>query len=37
MVGESSGIEGIDGLTQSLSNAGGLNVAGLNVMDTLNN
>ncbi|MET8150343.1 chaplin [Actinoplanes sp. NPDC049668] len=36
MVGESSGIESIDGLTQSLSNAGGLNVAGLNVMDTLN-
>jgi len=33
---ESGGLEGIDGLTQSLSNAGGLNVAGLNVMDTLN-
>ncbi|AGZ38326.1 chaplin family protein [Actinoplanes friuliensis] len=26
---------GIDGLTQNLSNAGGLNVGGLNVMDTL--
>jgi hypothetical protein len=33
---ESGGLEGVDGLAQSLSNAGGLNVAGLNVMDTLN-
>jgi hypothetical protein len=28
---------GVDGLTQSLSNAGGLNVAGLDVLDTLKN
>ncbi|MEU4214275.1 chaplin family protein [Actinoplanes sp. NPDC026623] len=34
--GESGGLEGVDGLAQSLSNAGGLNVAGLNVMDALN-
>jgi hypothetical protein len=26
---------GVDGLTQNLSNAGGLNVGGLNVLDTL--
>ncbi|MEU7903781.1 chaplin [Actinoplanes sp. NPDC049118] len=33
--GESGDLEAIDGLTQSLSNAGGMNIAGLNVMDTL--